>query len=69
MKQDLIGSASLENRQVFGTVPTLGELQYFLSVVCDELTVFKAWPVCYLVWISECVSECMVRKIVISIAP
>ena len=46
MKEDLIGGASLENRQVFQTAPTLGELQYFLSVVCDELTVYKAWPVC-----------------------
>lgn len=44
-KSKLVGNARLENRQEFVTVPTLGELGYFLQVISKELTIYRVWPV------------------------
>lgn len=42
----LVGPAVRENKQLFETIPTLKELQYFLRVICKELKVYSVWPVC-----------------------
>lgn len=47
-KEELIGSARLETRQVFKTTPTLGDLRYMFQVICDELQRYELWPVCTL---------------------
>lgn len=44
-KWSLIGSAVCENKQLFETVPTLGELAWLLDIVSQEMTVYTAWPV------------------------
>lgn len=44
-KSKLIVGAKLENQQSFASMPTLGELQHFLMVISEELTVYKVWPV------------------------
>lgn len=44
-KLKLIVGAKLENQQSFASMPTLGELQHFLMVISEELTVYKVWPV------------------------
>jgi len=36
--------AHFESRQIFSTAPTLGELRYFLRVICKELKRYQLWP-------------------------
>jgi len=44
-KVDLLGDARLENKQIFDTIPSLGELRHFLGVICEEIQTYQVWPV------------------------
>ena len=46
MRSDLLSANSRrENRQVFTTVPSLGELYHLLQVIVKELRSYSVWPV------------------------
>lgn len=44
-KEELIGAGKRENRQIFYTLPTLGELRVLLLVICEEIKTYTVWPV------------------------
>jgi len=44
-KENVISGGRLESRQVFSTIPTLGELRYFLRVISNSLQQYQLWPV------------------------
>ena len=44
-KKSLTSRCQLENRQTFGTVPTLGELGHFFRIITSALKRYEVWPV------------------------
>ena len=44
-KNDVVGGARAENRQVFKTPPTLHELEVLLAIICEEIVEYRLWPV------------------------
>lgn len=44
-KESLVKGATIESRQKFENVSTLGELRHLLQVICEELVEYQLWPV------------------------
>ena len=44
-KNDAVGGARAENRQVFKTPPMLHELGILLGIICEEIVEYRLWPV------------------------